>query len=337
MISSSGKSSSWMLSISEKTLKYGLLTTGLALFVLVIFLTDYFSLNIDQWKLQSLKKENQELQTKFYSVHSQLRDLETEIRQLSDFTNKLKLITTASVHGNNNNMGYGKVSQSALLALSKFSGDRKLASLNERLSNSESAVIKANHVTHTPPARIYQDNQALELHIASLKNKSQLIQQDAWTLYTDLSDQKNFINNTPSITPVKDCWISSTYGYRNEIGFVDHQPDFHKGLDLACRMGAPVMSTADGKVVYSGYDEFGYGNVVVIDHGYNLRTYYAHLSEITTKVGSFVSKGDVIAAVGNTGKSTGPHLHYEIRIFGSPVNPENYTLDTPDYFRGTSL
>ena len=114
--------------------------------------------------------------------------------------------------------------------------------------------------------------------------------------------------------------------------YVDHEPYFHRGMDIASKEGSPVMATADGKVVYTSYDEYGYGNLIVIDHGYGLKTYYGHLAEINTKVGKSVQRGKIIASVGSTGRTTGPHLHYEVRIFGVPVNPENYILDQGDIF-----
>lgn len=338
VISNNGLSSSLMFSISERALRYTTFVFALTLFFLVLFVTDYFSLTVDHWKLQSLKKENKKLQNQFYEARNQLRDLEIEVHKLSDFSNKLKRITTASTSSSYSSNGYGKVSQSALLALSKFQGKRQLASQSQGQSFSKEDIKNASH-NKTKPSLSQQalyNKPSLEPYIKNVKSKSEMLKQDVWNLYTELLDQKNFINNTPSITPAKDCWLSSPYGLRNEVGLADHHPYFHKGLDLACKIGEPVVATADGKVVYSGYDEFGYGNVVIVDHGYNLKTYYAHLFEIKAKVGQAVSRGEVIATVGNTGKSTGPHLHYEVRIFGNPVNPENYTLDAHDHY-GVSL
>ena len=100
----------------------------------------------------------------------------------------------------------------------------------------------------------------------------------------------------------------------------------HKGLDVATAHGTPVIAPADGTVLFAGM-ESGYGKVVVLDHGYGLKTRYGHLSEALVKVGDRIRRGDRIASVGNTGRSTGPHLHYEVRVNGIPENPRKFILE----------
>ena len=146
---------------------------------------------------------------------------------------------------------------------------------------------------------------------------------------TDLLEKKEILSNTPSILPTKG-WLSSGFGYRNESIYSDHEPHFHRGVDIASSEGSPVVASADGKVVYTGYDDYGYGNLVVIDHGYGLKTYYAHLAAIKTTAQKKIRRGEIVGEVGSTGRSTDPHLHYEIRIFETPVNPESYILDQED-------
>ena len=97
----------------------------------------------------------------------------------------------------------------------------------------------------------------------------------------------------------------------------------HEGLDIAARIGTPVYATADGIVSQSQYME-GYGKLIVIDHGYGYKTYYGHNSRLLAKVGQRVKRGDMIAAVGNTGSSTGAHVHYEVRLNGVPLNPHKF-------------
>lgn len=118
--------------------------------------------------------------------------------------------------------------------------------------------------------------------------------------------------------PLKSGTISSRYGSRESIR--DHA---HGGLDLATSYGSPIMAVADGTVKFAGVSS-GYGNLVIIQHGNGVETYYGHCSSITTKVGAQVKAGDIIAKVGSTGNSTGNHLHFEIRINGVAVNPQKY-------------
>jgi murein DD-endopeptidase MepM/ murein hydrolase activator NlpD len=98
---------------------------------------------------------------------------------------------------------------------------------------------------------------------------------------------------------------------------------FHAGLDIAAPFGSKVEAAADGMVLFAARDA-GYGLVVLIDHGYGTSTLYGHLSAIHVMVGQEVRRGQVVGAIGATGRTTGPHLHYEIRINDTPVNPSKY-------------
>lgn len=142
-------------------------------------------------------------------------------------------------------------------------------------------------------------------------------------LRTAAGEQKNKITHIPSIIPIniKDYTMSSGYGYRRDP--IYGTTKFHEGLDFAASPGTEVYATADGLVEVADRRS-GYGNSIDIDHGYNYITRYAHLSEILVKPGQEVKRGDLIGKVGSTGKSTGPHLHYEVRFKDEPQNPVNY-------------
>ncbi len=135
-----------------------------------------------------------------------------------------------------------------------------------------------------------------------------------------LNDQRSLLAAKPQGWPVKG-WVTSNFGMRRDP-FNGHRK-LHEGLDIAARTGTAVTATADG-IVSSVRTEPGYGKMVVIDHGYGYRTYYGHNSKNFVKVGQRVRRGERIAAVGNTGRSTGSHVHYEVRLNGVPVNPKKY-------------
>jgi len=99
--------------------------------------------------------------------------------------------------------------------------------------------------------------------------------------------------------------------------------EFHQGVDISSAYGTPVRATADGIVMYSDRQS-DYGNLIIIDHGNGITTRFGHLSRFQVKVGRTVSKGEIIGFVGMTGRTTGPHLHYEVRLNDRPVNPRNY-------------
>ena len=117
--------------------------------------------------------------------------------------------------------------------------------------------------------------------------------------------------------PSKGGYLSSYFG---EV----RAKSVHKGIDIAKDLGASVNASLDGTVIKAGYNNGGYGNLIVIQHGNNMKTYYAHLNEIYVNVGDKVKKDDVIGVVGSTGNSTGPHLHFELRIDNQPVDPIKY-------------
>jgi murein DD-endopeptidase MepM/ murein hydrolase activator NlpD len=126
---------------------------------------------------------------------------------------------------------------------------------------------------------------------------------------------------TPSALPAEGNSTDS-FGVRSNP-FGGAEAEFHAGLDIAAPTGTSVVTGGTGEVTFAGFKN-GYGNVVMIDHGNGYETRYAHLSQINTGVGASVTRGDLIGRVGSTGRSTGPHLHYEVRLGGRPLNPRRY-------------
>lgn len=125
----------------------------------------------------------------------------------------------------------------------------------------------------------------------------------------------------PSSSPVKTAWHSSNFGWR--LDPFTGKDAFHEGVDFMAEVGTPIFAAGGGIVVFAGSDA-GYGNMVDIDHGNGLTSRYAHASRITVKVGDVVMKGQKVAEVGNTGRSTGAHLHFEVRHQGAAQNPRHY-------------
>ncbi len=126
----------------------------------------------------------------------------------------------------------------------------------------------------------------------------------------------------PSVSPVDTGWFSSNFGWR--IDPFTGQNAFHEGVDFMSETGSPVVTAAGGVVVYSSDNHPEYGSMIEVDHGNGLLTRYAHLSKRLVKVGDVVLRGGKIGEVGNTGRSTGPHLHFEVRFKGAPQNPVRF-------------
>jgi murein DD-endopeptidase MepM/ murein hydrolase activator NlpD len=131
---------------------------------------------------------------------------------------------------------------------------------------------------------------------------------------------------TPTVWPVDGKLESGFGGRRNPFGGPGYE--FHAGQDIEAAWGTPVVSGASGKVAFTGWQN-GYGQLVVVDHGGGLTTRYGHLSHIDVEVGQAVARAQFLGRVGSTGRSTGPHLHYEVRINDEPVNPLQYLLMNP--------
>jgi murein DD-endopeptidase MepM/ murein hydrolase activator NlpD len=137
--------------------------------------------------------------------------------------------------------------------------------------------------------------------------------------------EKDRLSRIPSINPVssQEAWISSGYGYRSDP--ISGERRFHDGCDIVAPRRTPVIAPADAVVTYAGWRE-GLGRTVELEHGYGYKTIYGHNHKIFVKKGERLSRGDLIAHVGSSGRSTGPHLHYEVRLNGKLVNPYKYVM-----------
>lgn len=138
-----------------------------------------------------------------------------------------------------------------------------------------------------------------------------------------LGERVRWMSSTPTIAPVRGI-LTSGFGTRSDP--MTHGPGLHQGIDIAAAAGQPVFAAADGLVVLAAPTS-GYGEAIYLAHGFGVTTRYGHLSEIDVHPGQRVRRGDLIGRVGSTGRSTGSHLHYEVRLDGSPVNPLAYILD----------
>ena len=138
-----------------------------------------------------------------------------------------------------------------------------------------------------------------------------------------LNERVRWISSTPAISPVKGIFTSG-FGFRSDP--LTHGRGVHQGVDIAAAPGQPVRASADGVVVRAG-EIGGLGQAVFVAHGFGVTTRYGHMSRIDVRPGQRVKRGDVVGRVGNTGRSTGYHLHYEVRVDGDPVNPFAYILD----------
>ena len=260
------------------------------------FIQQYLKLQDSETELVKLRRESKIRKIRVEKFAQQVKNFETEMVRLERFEKKLRVITALenSPRSIEKNWGvggpYGLSTNSFTTAMG-----RGAANMVEQLSNGLGHLGK-------------------QAKIQSISFQE---------LDNFFKNQKSLLSSTPSIWPTRG-WVTSGFGFRKSpfTGLREK----HEGWDIAARNGAPVLTTADGVVVVEGR-EYGYGNLVEIDHGYGLVTRYGHNSKHLVKVGDRVKRGQVVVLVGNTGRSTGPHLHYEVLLNGVPVNPKNYILE----------
>ena len=172
--------------------------------------------------------------------------------------------------------------------------------------------------------------------VDKLSSKVQIQYTSFSDLYRKAVDKENLIACKPSIQPISPAdqyWLTSPFGFRRDP-FTGKRTGHH-GIDLAGPKGLKIYATGDGVVALTEVSKRGYGNEVLISHGFGYSTRYAHLQKIFVKKGEKVKRGQVIGLLGSTGRSTGPHLHYEVRLDNIPLNPFHYFYEdlTPEEFR----
>ncbi|NNF99034.1 MAG: M23 family metallopeptidase [Desulfobacteraceae bacterium] len=235
---------------------------------------------------------NQRMQLKKFA--GEINSLKNTIVRLNDFENKIRIM--ANIEQTNK--------QENLFGI----GGSPPEDLDPRIdiSKKQTALIREMH------------DQVNQISQAGVKQEKRF---DSLLMF--LEDQKTLLASTPAIRP-SDGWVTSRFGYR--ISPFTGRREFHKGLDIANRKGSPIIATADGVVSFVG-EKGALGNVVIIDHGHGLRTRYAHLDKALKNRNDKVKRGDVIAQIGNSGRTTGTHLHYEVHLNGVQVNPSKYILN----------
>lgn len=268
----------------------------LALFIGAVVSIFLYVSNLDSINgYEKLVQQEAEMKAQLGFFARRIDDLTDQLTQIKESNEKIKVLANLNVHsGGSIREGVGGPDPAAA-ALTTGS-----------LDEARKQVIEKMH----------RDLQVLELQLVDEQRQSNLLQDY-------LEEQKAVLNFTPSIRPVRG-WISSGFGYRRSP-FTGRR-EFHHGLDIVNRKGSPVVATADGRVEFAGHNG-GYGNLVVIDHGMGVKTKYGHLYRIEVKVGDKVIRGQEIGALGNTGRSTGPHLHYEVVVNKHAVDPRQYFID----------
>ena len=290
MIIPSRKSGVKKISVSRAVIRNIFIASIVAILVTLYVVYDYASIKRDRAELVRLRAQTKEQSQQFLDLAIKIDGFADRMEGLRQFDKKIRI-----------------------LSADQTSRDRKLP-LGIGGSDKETRVKEL----------LDQDQQKL---ITGIREEIVKLNEDANDreksfneLLNFLHEQKSILAATPSIWPVKG-WVTSEFGVR-ESPFRTGV-EFHKGLDISTRFGKEVVAPADGLVIVSAYDQQE-GNFIKIDHGRGLATGFAHLSRMAVKQGVRVKKGDIIGYVGDTGRSTGSHLHYSVFVNNVPVNPRKY-------------
>lgn len=321
----------WSLTLSTAWIKALLAGSFIVILVLLTALTDYTSLLLKSRENEKLKVENKVLRKQFAEVEEKVSSLEAGLDRIQTLTKKLKLITDVGDQNRALKLAYSASTQPFPVSVDELSehngeGDRQPSSemwAADPLRHAQHMPVDETSGELAQRKELVKDFATLSVRIDRVLKDSQLREQSLIKVWDSLSDRKSLLMATPSIKPARG-WFTSKFGYR--LDPYTRRPELHAGLDIAAPPGTPVHAPADGVVSYAGY-EGGYGKLISIDHGYGVVTRFAHNSRIYVEQGQKVSRWDVISAVGSTGRSTGAHLHYEVRIHGVPVDPMNYVLE----------
>ncbi|MFV1950696.1 MAG: M23 family metallopeptidase [Nitrospinota bacterium] len=268
----------------------------------IVFTHRYIEISKDAVNVELLRKEASVQKAQIEKFTRRLKDFEVQMVRLERFDKKLRIITSLEDSGNSFQKAWGVGGADKEISNGFYSPSKDF----------DNNVIKG----------MYED-------LRHFKLQAELQEISFQELDEFFKDQTSLLSATPSIWPTKG-WVTSRFGYRKSP-FTGLR-EMHKGMDIATRINSPVTSPADGVVIRTGRD-YGFGNVLEIDHGYGIVTRYGHNSKHLIKVGDRIKRGQLIALVGNTGRSTGSHLHYEVIVNGVQVDPLRYIMDNNlDYY-----
>lgn len=271
---------------------------GAALLALVALVGTFHYLQVakDAAENRALREENLTLRSQLKAVRERIDHIGSTLDRVERFDQKLRAVTLLSDPQRNLAMGPTEIDPNTQTGVAENQFTRLAVSETPRVLTSKLDRLSAE------ATRQEQSLQELQAYF---------------------HEQKSLLASTPSVWPARG-WVTSDFGQRLDPFTAERV--MHAGMDIAAPHGKDVVAPSNGTVVYAGL-EGGYGNVIVIDHGYGIKTRYGHLAKILVKAGDRVKRGALIGAVGNTGRSSGPHLHYEVRVNGVPQNPRKFILE----------
>ena len=277
----------------------------------VVLLACLFVFGYGIYDYYNLKRATAELQLREATLSSQLNEIKNQRKQIQEFANEIGALKDKLIALNNFEKKIRIIAN-----IEKEADSDNIFGVGGSIPEDLDAQIPLKEKHNSLMREMHDQIQQLDLASASQKGNFE-------SLIKNLQDQQNLLAATPAIRPTRG-WMTSKFGYRKSP-FTGRR-EFHKGYDIATKEGNPILATADGVVTFTGRKGL-LGNTIIIDHGHGMVTRFAHCKKFLKKRGDKVKRWEKIALVGNTGRSTGPHVHYEVHLNGIPVNPEKYMLN----------
>lgn len=277
------------ITLTDKRVK---ILGGIFTFIFIVlsaFIIDYFTMNVTRKKFKELSEENVLQKQTLTKYKVSFNKLEATLKDFENYARKINIMAGLKSPEVSRELGVG-------------GGGRN----PDQGINSQS----------------YLQDRGLA-HMNSVNQKAEAIDKDLKSKVEILNQRSTKLAHTPTIWPTTG-WQTSAFGMRDDP--FTGKRTFHYGMDIAANYGNPIVATADGLVAKTKKEKIG-GNTIIISHGGGVTTVYCHLSGFNVKPGQKVKRSDVIGYVGQTGKATSPHVHYEVRINGKAVNPFNYVLE----------
>jgi len=305
---------------------------AIAVCLLLVGGVDYVRVRADQGELQRLRVANAEQREKIDRFTETLSEVEANLVRLQSFERKVRIIANlpgAVATGGEDVTAVGSATTGDLEAAAE--GRQSLAEPGETEGGgSLSAEAGDEPSRHSSAGGVGGDEEPIADRVSVLQSDAQRLGRIAGKreaslaqLLEGLEGKRRHLASTPAIWPAKG-WLTSRFG--NRVSPFTGARQFHAGIDIAGARGTDVIAPARGRVIFAG-KRGPLGQSVTIDHGYGIRTIYGHNDELFVKRGQEIQRGQVIASLGSTGRSTGPHLHYVVEVGGKAVNPLDYIFD----------
>jgi murein DD-endopeptidase MepM/ murein hydrolase activator NlpD len=308
--------------VPRTRVRRAVLGAAAAALLLLVGIADYVRVRIEHAQLEPLRAENAEQRARIEAFDETVAGVQATLERVKEFERKVRIIANLPGSAASGGADVVEVRPAETGDLAGGEGgdeDEMPATSPSSAGEGTGSRAASRSSAGSMDDRVSQLRQEA-LRLSGVADQRELSLQE---LVAELEDKHERLAASPAIWPTEG-WLTSRFGTR--ISPFTGKRQFHAGIDIAGAHGTEVVATASGRVTFAG-KKGPLGNTVIIDHGHGVRTHYGHNDQVRVKRGDHVERGQVIASLGNTGRSTGPHLHYSVEVGGKTVNPLDFIFD----------